>query len=151
MTRIKANVETILVAIVALIAAYVSYWHLQATVASGGEHNTISTYLIPFTPDAMMAVAALKLRKLPPAQRTWRKAWIHKLSMLAGVAMSAAGQIHTANLHDGWSIGVHVAPTLVLLLTVEMMWHKSATTSRSQSQRKPSKSSGKKPVLKSVA
>lgn len=58
---------------VAAIAAWVSYWHMVEVVSMAGE-SQVTAHIMPFTVDAMMALATAVLnkpiRKAAPARRT---------------------------------------------------------------------------------
>ena len=59
----------ILVAAVAGVAGWISYWHMVEVALQGGE-SALSAHLLPVTVDAMMAVATVVLTHKPkPARR----------------------------------------------------------------------------------
>lgn len=58
-----------MVAIVAGVAAWISYWHMVDVATLAGE-GVVSAHLLPFTVDAMMAVASVVMTYRPkPATR----------------------------------------------------------------------------------
>lgn len=59
----------VLVAAVAGVAGWISYWHMVEVALRGGE-SALSAHLLPVTVDAMMAVATVVLTHKPkPARR----------------------------------------------------------------------------------
>jgi apolipoprotein N-acyltransferase len=77
-----------MVAIVAGVAAWISYWHMVTVATMAGE-GAVSAHLLPFTVDAMMAVATVVLTTKPkparrPAKRPARKATVTPLRNVSG-------------------------------------------------------------------
>jgi hypothetical protein len=50
-------VRTAGIGFLALIAGWVSYWHLVEVLASGGVTDPVAKYLMPLTVDVLMAIA----------------------------------------------------------------------------------------------
>jgi hypothetical protein len=66
------------VAIVAGVAAYISYFHMVEVATLAGE-NIVSAHLMPLTVDAMMAVASVVMTHKPKPPR--RKSIARKASV----------------------------------------------------------------------
>lgn len=63
-----------IVAGLAVVAAWASYWHLVDFFTQGGA-DTITAHLLPLTVDAMMGLASAAMkRKATPVRRATRKA-----------------------------------------------------------------------------
>jgi hypothetical protein len=63
----------VMVAVVAGVAAWISYWHMVDVATLAGE-GIVSAHLLPFTVDAMMAVASVVMTYKPkPVRRPTRK------------------------------------------------------------------------------
>jgi hypothetical protein len=63
----------VMVGVVAGVAAWISYWHMVDVATLAGE-GIVSAHLLPFTVDAMMAVASVVMTYKPkPVRRPVRK------------------------------------------------------------------------------
>lgn len=62
-SRARRRARTVAVATIAAIAAWASYWHMQAAAVRYGERGT-SAYLLPFTADGLVVVMTVTLFEL---------------------------------------------------------------------------------------
>lgn len=53
----------------ALIAGWVSYWHLVEVLASGGVTDPVAKYCMPLTVDVLMAIARVTMNQKPAPSR----------------------------------------------------------------------------------
>lgn len=78
-----ARVRVSMAGVIALIAAYVSYWHMAGVIVRYGESSDVA-YLLPFSVDGLIVVASISLFELNNHQ--------HKTGTAAAIsAVSATG------------------------------------------------------------
>lgn len=83
-------VRKIAVGVIAVIAAWASYWHLVEVAQMGGA-DALTAHALPFTVDAMMALASTAMKRKAPAApvRRARKAPAAKASSPAKLKVAS--------------------------------------------------------------
>lgn len=82
-----ATIRVLATAVIAGIAAWVSYWHMQDVAVRYGESN-VSAYLLPISVDGLIVVASVSLVELAGRIRTVAEA--EKAAKAAAAAAAAA-------------------------------------------------------------
>ncbi|MGH3737604.1 MAG: DUF2637 domain-containing protein [Micromonosporaceae bacterium] len=119
--------------VIALVAAYASYFHIVAVALRYGERPDVA-YILPFAVDALMFLAAATIAQ---ARHTGTKPdpWA-RAAFWFGLAASLAANIASADPALGGRIVAGAAP-VVLLFAVELMWPTRRRTTASPATAEP--------------
>ncbi|GHE28723.1 hypothetical protein GCM10017673_34030 [Streptosporangium violaceochromogenes] len=109
---------TAVVALLAAVAAVVSYRHILEVVREHGETGWVA-YLVPLTVDGLLVAASLTL--LEAARRRHTRHWLSWVAVAVGISLTLG-----ANVLHGWKHGVIGAiiaalPAVTLTISFELL------------------------------
>ncbi|WP_240197590.1 DUF2637 domain-containing protein [Nonomuraea lactucae] len=109
---------TVVVVLLATVAAIVSYRHAYEVITANGESGWVA-YLVPLTIDGLIFASSMVL--LDCARRGLEVPWLARVALVLGIAATLA-----ANVMHGWShgpVGAIVAawPAVALVLSYELL------------------------------
>lgn len=117
--------------VVASVAAYASYVHQRAFALQGGADGT-SAALWPFSVDGLLLLATAGLLK-PSGRQSRRSRVVVWLAFLFGIGVSLAANIAAAPSLAWKPVLVAGWPPVALLLSVELLAHRSVRGERAES------------------
>ncbi|WP_283139732.1 DUF2637 domain-containing protein [Rhizohabitans arisaemae] len=123
------------VALLAVVAAIVSYRHILTVVTAHGESG-LTAYLVPLCIDGLLVAASLTL--LDSARRGLARHWLSWVALGVGIALTLG-----ANVLYGWRYGIVGAitaalPAVTLTIAFELLMgliHRSAALTRTDAVR----------------
>ncbi|WP_433224455.1 DUF2637 domain-containing protein [Microtetraspora malaysiensis] len=116
--KIIRGVTTAVVAILAAVAAVISYRHIYEVATAYGEEGW-TAHLVPITIDGLIIAASLTF--LDAAFSGRRPGWLSWVALTVGIALTLA-----ANVLHGWAFGVIGAvtaalPAITLTISFELL------------------------------
>jgi hypothetical protein len=118
------------VGLVAVIAAWSSYWHMVHVALRYGERPEVA-YVLPLSVDGVLTVAAIVMNEDRRAHRPPRAT--AKIAFITGLTASVAANVTAAHPTTGGRL-IAAWPALALFLIVEMFTHTQPATTPATGQ-----------------